>query len=140
MAKSIVTDTGYWLALFDRGDQHYRQASLKAHYLEAHKIVFPWPILYETLGTRFVKNRSGMISFEKILKGRNALFINDDTYRDTALELTLRTAEQGTRSISLCDMMIRLMLEDTNLRIDGILTFNHKDFVDVCRARSVEVL
>jgi len=81
-----------------------------------------------------------MIGFERILKKQNVFFVDDGSYRNDALERTLRGAQQGTRAISLCDMMIRLMLQDVNLRIDAILTFNLSDFVDVCRARKVEVL
>jgi len=42
--------------------------------------------------------------------------------------------------ISLCDVLIRLLIEDVNLRIDALLTFNEKDFVDVCRKRRGEIL
>ncbi len=140
MAKSIIVDTGYWLALFDPKDGYFSQAGPKSHYLESeHKIMFPWPTLYETLGTKFVKNSQGINNLQRLLKRQNILFIDDVAYRHNALDLTMQSAKRN-RPISLCDMMIRLMLEDTNLRINAILTFNPKDFVDVCRSRRVEML
>jgi predicted nucleic acid-binding protein len=44
------------------------------------------------------------------------------------------------RTMSLADMVMRLMLEDVNIRVNGLLTFNRKDFHDVCRKRGLEML
>jgi len=49
----------------------------------------------------------------------------------------VRTAR--TRPMSLVDMVMRLMLDDVNVRVDGLLTFNQKDFHDVCRKRGLEM-
>jgi predicted nucleic acid-binding protein len=140
MVRTVVVDTGYWLALFDAKDAYYSQAKPKVRYIESLTVVFPWPILYETLGTRFVKNRLGMSNFERILKRRNVLFVNDTLYRNAAFEKTLQESQRGTRTISLCDMMLRLLLQDEKLRIDALLTFNHRDFYDVCRSAKVQIL
>ena len=140
MAKTVVVDTGYWLALCDAKDTYYTQAGSKAHYIQSLTVIFPWPILYETLGTRFVKNRLGMSNFERILKRPNVLFVNDVFYRNAAFEQTLQESQRGARSISLCDMMLRLILQDEKLRIDALLTFNPKDFYDVCRSAKVQML
>jgi predicted nucleic acid-binding protein len=140
MAKTILADTGYWIALFDPRDQFHTQAKPKANYLETFSVLFPWPIIYETLGTRFVKNQLGMAGFERVLKRRNVLFANDGFYREAALERTLQESRRGASAISLCDMMIRLILQDKKLRIDGLLTFNQKDFSDVCRTTKTEIL
>jgi len=140
MARTVVVDAGYWLALFDARDQYHPQAQTKVHYIESLMIAFPWPILYETIGTRFVKNRLGMTSFERILKRQNIHFIDDHVYRHSALANTLQESQQGARSISLCDMLIRMLLQDEGLRIDSLLTFNVKDFADVCRRAKVQIL
>lgn len=34
----------------------------------------------------------------------------------------------------------KLMIDDINVRVTYLLTFNDKDFADVCRSRSVEML
>jgi hypothetical protein len=44
------------------------------------------------------------------------------------------------RPISLVDMVIRYILDDVNIRKDCLLTFNRRDFVDVCRKRQIEIL
>lgn len=51
----LLVDTGYFFALFDPGDQYHEEAVKKQEWLDELPIVLPWPILYETLNTRFVK-------------------------------------------------------------------------------------
>jgi predicted nucleic acid-binding protein len=115
--RNLIVDTGYWFPLFDPRDGEHRMAEAKAHHIDTLRVVFPWPTLYETLGTRFVKNKSGMDKFERSLRRPTVQFIDDGPYRDDALEATLREARLGRRAISLCDMLIRLIIQDTNVRI-----------------------
>jgi hypothetical protein len=51
-----LVDTGLWYTMFDRHDPYHNQATGKAEILNAFHIVLPWPTLYETLRTRFVRN------------------------------------------------------------------------------------
>lgn len=139
-AKGVVLDAGYWYALFDTRDALHTEADAKASHIDSLTVVFPWPTLYETLGTRFVKNRLGIDGLARVLKRPNVRFIDDSPYRGFALDAVLREARLGKRAISLCDMVIRLMIEDVNLRIHAMLTFNEKDFSDVCRSSRVEFL
>ena len=39
----------------------------------------------------------------------------------------------------LVDTILRSIIEDANVRVAGILTFNPGDFVDVCRQHRVEM-
>jgi hypothetical protein len=126
--------------LFDSRDALFPAARAKAHHIDVLRIVLPWPTLYETLGTRCVKNQVGIARFESVLKRPNVRYIDDAPYRDRALDATLQGARMGRRAISLCDMLIRLLIEDTNLRIGALLTFNAKDFQDVCRSSRVQIL
>jgi len=138
--RNLIVDAGYWFALFDPRDGEHRKAEAKAHYIDTLRVVFPWPTLYETLGTRFVKNKPGMNRLERSLKFPNVQFVDDMPYREDALEATFREARLGRRTISLCDMLIRLIIQDTDVRIRALLTFNAKDFVDVCTSKRVEIL
>ena len=62
--------------------------------------------------------------------------IQDDKYRDIAYQYTM--SETNQRGISLVDNVIRVMLENSvDLHIDALLTFNTKDFVDVCSKRNI---
>jgi predicted nucleic acid-binding protein len=140
MAKTVIVDTGYWLALWDAKDSYHCEAKPKAHHIENLDVVFPWPTLYETLCTRFVKNRLGMDNLNRVLRRPNVHFIDDISYREIAFEKTFEESRRGKRSISLCDMMIRLILIEKNLRIDSLLTFNVRDFHDVCRIAKIEIL
>lgn len=138
--RSVIVDAGYWYALFDSRDGFFHDAQAKAHHVDSLIVVFPWPTLYETLGTRFVKNRHGIDGFERVLKRPNVRFIDDAPYRDEALKATLQEARLQKRVISVCDMLIRFVIQDTNVRVDALLTFNIKDFADVCRGKGVEIL
>ena len=138
--RNLIVDTGYWIALFDGREAEHHKAVAKAHHMDTLRVVFPWPILYETLRTRFVKNKPGMDRLERLLRLPNGQFIDDKPYREDALQATFREARLGRRTISLCDMLIRLIIEDTNVRIHALLTFNTKDFVDVCTSKGVQIL
>jgi predicted nucleic acid-binding protein len=139
-ARNVIVDSGFWFALFEPRDQHAKAAQTKAHHIDALTVIFPWPTLYETLGTRFVKNRIGMASLERMLSHPNVEFVDDVPCRNDALDATFQESRIGRRTISLCDMLIRLMIQDTNVQVAALLTFNAKDFLDVCRAKRVEIL
>ena len=57
MAKNLLLDTGFWYALYEVRDSHHEDAQILADLLDLHNLVLPWPCLYETLNTRFVKRR-----------------------------------------------------------------------------------
>lgn len=134
----LMVDTGYWYAICDATDPSHNAAVTRFEAFEGHRLILPWPCLYETLRTRFVKKPGAMQRFAAISGRRNVERLDDLPYRDAALEQTLRTARR--RPMSLVDMVMRLMLEDINVRVTGLLTFNRKDFHDVCRARGLEML
>jgi hypothetical protein len=97
-------------------------------------------MLYETMGTKLVRQQRWIKSFESRLSRSNTRLIDDAPYRNQALQATFWEARRGKRAISLCDMWIRLLIEDTDVRVHALLTFNVKDFHDVCRKRDVEIL
>jgi predicted nucleic acid-binding protein len=138
--KSVIVDTGFWYALFNKRDGNFDNAREKADYVESLTVIIPWPTLYETLNTRLMKNQVNVAAFERRLKQPNVKIIDDVEYRQKALEAALQSARFRKRPISLCDMVIRLIVEDVNVRVDALLTFNYGDFSDVCRIRGVEVL
>ena len=135
--KTILVDTGFWIALLDRRDEHHADAVIRAGQLEVLGIAMPWPSLYETLNTRFAKRSAAMEGFRTFLAKPSTVRIDDRHYRDEALELTFSKA--GARSMSLVDWVIRLMLADTNLKIDALWTYNRRDFLDVCQRRGIEM-
>jgi hypothetical protein len=69
LRKSVIVDTGFWNALFERRDrERFDIAQVKAGYIESLIVLIPWPILYETVNTRFLKNQNSALAFERLLK------------------------------------------------------------------------
>jgi tryptophanase len=48
-------------------------------------------------------------------------------------------ARIGKRQISLVDMVVRYILSDTKIKITGLITFNEKDFLDICKRRKMPI-
>jgi len=38
------------------------------------------------------------------------------------------------------DCLLRLILDDTNVKIDYLATFNKGDFIDICRKKRVAII
>ena len=134
----ITVDTGFWFALFNHEDAHHDEARDLWSAVKFKRIMLPWPSLYEAVNTQFAENRIWMRQFNAILKGLSAdRFINDETYRREAFQLTFEG--YARRPLSLVDHVIRRMIADKNLRIDCLLTFDKKDFSDVCLENRVSI-
>jgi hypothetical protein len=136
----VLADTGLWYALFDSRDSYYAEARAKSEYLDLFQVVLPWPILYETLCTRFVRNTAALGRFESYLKRSHVTYFDDRPYRDAAFDLSLRSSLVRSRPLSLVDCAIRLILDDVNAKIDYLITFNQRDFVDVCHRRRIKLI
>jgi len=125
MSKSILTDAGFWIAFFDTSDEENHEISvILMEEIRKFQILFPWPIMYEVLRTKFVKNKFWCENLKTSLKSLNVTYLNDEQYREEALTQTLELASIGKHSISLVDMIVRLMLMDIDIKIDYITTFN----------------
>ena len=135
----VLADTGVWYAMFDSRDQYYAEAIEKIEYLEIFQIVLPWPTVYETLRTRFVRNRLALQEFSNFLKRPNIIYLDDTDYRKDAFELSLESSLRRGRPLSMVDCLIRLILSDVNTKIDYLATFNPADFIDVCHKRRIEI-
>ena len=137
--KTILTDTGFWIALYDSGDFCHDRAVLEFNRIERWRILFPWPVFYEVLRTKFVKNKLNVIKFEKHLRSLSIEKVDDEPYREAALTNTLDLARKGNRNISLPDMVIRHILQNSKIKIDLMVTNNIQDFADLCSIRRIEV-
>lgn len=138
--RYVLPDTGFWYGLCDTTDSYHRRAREKAIYLNEATMIVPWPILYETLGTQFVQKTIALRRFEQILKSPATRFLDDTRYRDAAFRLSIESSLIKSRFLSMVDCTMRLILEDPDVRTDVILTFNDKDFVDVCRKKQIELI
>jgi predicted nucleic acid-binding protein len=133
--KRALVDTGFWYALLDERDSYHSVAKAKTEGLFRLTYLVPWPVMYETLCTRFVRRPHVVRTFETLLKRPNAIQVDDCKYRDEALSLTLN--DNRARGISLVDNVLRMLLEDRSIVIGALYTFNQRDFADICRHRGV---
>ncbi|MDY4789554.1 MAG: hypothetical protein SO179_03180 [Bacteroidales bacterium] len=134
--KSILVDTGFWFALYNKKDQHYNEAQELIGYLSRYEIIIPYPTLYETVNTRFSKNTKQLEEFRSLLRGNNFKFIDDTRYIEGLLDQTFDSA-LNLKPYSLVDMVIRRILDDNTIRISSMITFNKGDFIDVCQRRNI---
>jgi predicted nucleic acid-binding protein len=138
---SILVDTGVWYALCDPRDRTVRPEAIDDIYarVKVHSIVVPWPIAYETLRTRFVRNRLALERFEREIKSPRVVFLDDEPYREDALTLSIESSLRRGRPLSMVDCVIRFLLDDVRTRIRYLVTFNQRDFLDICAARQIEL-
>ena len=139
MAKFVLADTGFWYALYEPRDNNFDQANTIGELIQEQNIILPWPSLYETLSTRFTKRPDRMKQFKTIISKPNVNFIDDTEYKDNALNLTFDYSRIGSRTFSLVDVIIRELLKDDSLKIDYQITFNKRDFIDLCQIRKIDI-
>lgn len=135
-----LVDTGIWIAMFDPRDQHRAKVEEITEYLDLCHLILPWPTLYETLRTRMARNRNALQGFERYLKRSRISFLDDEPYRETALRIAFSSSLQEYRPLSMVDCLIRLILDDINVKVNYLVTFNNDDFIDICRKRKVAII
>ena len=138
--NNILVDSCFWYALFDCSDEYHSKAQDMKDYLEYGNLILPFPILYETLNTRFSKRENWMFNFEEYMKKETTYLVPDAEYREQALSNTFFYSLVQKRPMALVDMSIRLMLEDVSLNVNTLITFNVGDFIDVCAFKRIELI
>ena len=134
--RTLLVDSGFFMALFEPRDQHHKDACEKRDRLKYSSFVVPWPILYETINTRFVRRPKTIVQFESLLRTHNTVLLDDSSYRYGVYKNVLAR----TKEMSLVDAVLYAILDDTNVRINAMVTFNLRDFGPICRKRGVELL
>jgi len=135
-----LVDTGFWIALFDPREPEHADANRNADLIEQLTILVPWPILYETLRTRFVRRSDWILRLDSRLKQPNTVFIDDENYCSDAYSIAVEHSVRLNRPISMVDILCRLLIEDANINIDYMITINKKDVHDVCRKHNGELI
>jgi predicted nucleic acid-binding protein len=139
MSKNILTDTGFWIAYFEERDAHHSDAVAIASVAFSHKIICPFPSLYEFLNTRFARSARKINDYELLLKRLDVEYIYDEEYRIDSIDNYI-LYNKKSKHISLVDLIINQIIEDVNVKIDYMVTFNKKDFFETCGKRNVEFL
>ena len=138
--NTLLVDSGFFFALFNPRDQYHADACEKQDWLEELSVVVPWPILYETVNTRFIRRPATIVQFESILLAHDTVLLDDSPYRLEAYEDVFARAKTQRNAMSLVDAVLCAILADTNIRIDAMLTFNSIDFGPICSVQKVELL
>lgn len=55
MIGGLLVDTGFFFALHTKSDPYHADADSKKNLFGTSQIILPWPVLYETLNTKFVR-------------------------------------------------------------------------------------
>ncbi|MEI6261004.1 MAG: hypothetical protein WCR46_14005 [Deltaproteobacteria bacterium] len=134
----VLIDTGFLYGYCDARDQHHDRALELFEQIKYFNLYLAWPVTYETLRTRCVRNKLSVGIFEKFLRDTHIEYIDDSIYRQAVLNQTIKSAVRG-RPISMVDMVLRFILEQLP-RIDALVTFNIGDFQDVCRKRNIKII
>ena len=137
MNKIVLTDTCFWLGLIDPTDQFHSFSMSIAEIIEENKIIFPWPCLYETISTHLTRRRERLLLLEEIISKPNIIFLDDNDYKSEALKQVFQFNRLIGFTYSLTDSVIREILKDINVRVDYLVTYNVRDFKDVCDQRYI---
>jgi len=141
VSETALVDTGFWIALFDPRDEHHDLADSKGDLLDLVTVVVPWPTLYETLRTRFVRRPEWVLRLDQRLKRPTAVeFVDDRDYRDEAYALAVEYSIRQKRPISMVDMLLRLLIDDPGVRVDYLFTTNPRDFRELCVKQNVTLV
>ncbi|MCY4612462.1 MAG: PIN domain-containing protein [Nitrospira sp.] len=139
-SEIILVDSSFFFALFEKNDSYHKDAVKKQEWLEEFPIIVPWPILYETINSKFVKLPATIRRFENIIRRSDTELLDDSEYRDEAYQETLELAKRGYGARSLVDSVLHAILKDMNVRISAMLTFDDRDFRPICASREIEIL
>lgn len=138
----VLCDSCFWFGLFDSTDPYALSSEdwfeTLTNYGEVEFII-PYPSLYETLKTAICKNQRAMERFNNIVN-RFGYLIPDDDYREDAFTQVMSKSNYRGRHFSFVDLVIRLILDDSNVHKSLFITNNVGDFKDVTDPNGVELL
>ncbi|HKM12478.1 MAG TPA: hypothetical protein PL115_01120 [Bacteroidales bacterium] len=140
MKKIILTDTCFWLGLVDPKDQFHALSLAIAELVEGNTVIFPWPCLYETISTHLARRRERLFVLEKIISKPNIVLLEDSKYKDEALKQVFTYNRKAGFTFSLTDSVIREILKDINVTVNYLVTYNERDFKDICDQRLIEII
>lgn len=140
MSKIVLADSCYWLGLVDPKDQHYETSMAIAKLINDYTVIVPWPCMFESVSTHLTRNRYRTLLFEETIKKRGVELFPDDKYREVALSQVFDYSRNFGFSFSLVDSILREILKDVNVKVDYLITYNERDFSDVCANRQIEII
>ena len=137
--ERVLVDTGFLIALFNERDRYHISARQLEVWLDVLPIILPWPILYETVNTRLARQVQNLAKFGAIARLPRTELLDDSAYRAASLA-TVLGQNISNRPLSLVDAVLCNIIEDVNVPVSAMLTFNERDFIEVCYKNNVELL
>ena len=134
----LLVDTCFWYGLCNTSDSHHPAASAFFPKLKPHKVLLPWPVLYETMCEDFLFS-SQRRPFYRALAQLNTEKVDDSNYRERACSVLLKLGVQR-EGPGLVDTVLHYMISDPGLKIHGVVTFDHNHFRGYCRKYRVQLL
>lgn len=125
MKFKILVDTCYWISLYDPTDDPKQtvEAERISEEIENEEIIIPYPTLYEFVNSR-LSRREAKVAFEQLLLKPNITCLSDIDYKEKALENFFMKSRNGYSDVSLVDEVIKLIIEDKQLQIDYLVSFD----------------
>jgi hypothetical protein len=139
--KTVIADTCFWIGLFIDNDMFHRYST--EYYIsniDAIRLIFPWPSMYETLRTQFVRNYNAVARLEKEMKRTNIVKYGDRSIKNKALEEMFKLNLYHGYKLSLTDTLIREIIKSGRSNISGLITSNRSDFIDICQLYKVDLI
>lgn len=144
----VCADACFLIGLYDQNDEHHQRAAEQFEFLFGEDarpvrniLVAPWPILYESFGSRqarnFNKTKELQRHWEYLQRFEQLELVDDSPYRVASLQDHL---EEVRRPMSLVDRVLRAMILDANRPFDYFLTYNTGDFADACQSSGVSLI
>lgn len=136
----VLVDTSFLFALFDPREPHHAEAQANQDWLDACSIVLPWPILYETMNTRLARRKAQVAKLDAIVRRPSTERLDDSPYRMECYDKVSESWNGRGLGTSLVDSVMLAILDDSNVRIDAVLSFNDRDFRQFCREKNIAYL
>lgn len=143
--SNILVDTGFWYAYLGTRKDALQGKAIEIYdkYLgpNTNNILIPFPVLYETINTKLLKDKNQKAAdwfLKKLVSDPKFIRIPDNNYRDVAFDSTIGLTR--VRGISLVDNILRVMMTDKLLKINAIITFNSGDFADICMKQRIQLI
>jgi hypothetical protein len=149
--RRFLLDSSYLFALYSDEGERSRFALKSFADLfseEGNVLLVPWPVLYESLNSEFSSSKTNWLERLSIdwsrLRRLNRLELVDDApFRQVTVEEWLGFSEEKFgrfRGLSLVDRILMALVEDRTQNVEGLLTFDLRDFSGFCEKRGIEII
>lgn len=138
---NILADTCFWISLCDPTEKDHIEAVTMMEmisYDNAHTILVPHPVLYETLCSDMVKKPKQVLLLMQYFS--HVVKVPDTDYIKDAYNFVEWQASMGKGTASMVDVAIMLMADDAKNNVKAILTKNGRDFALFCQKRGLPMI